>query len=478
MSVCRLLARFSALRAVGIALSVSAGLLVLGSTARGAVSGQTAVRGEPREASSFGGSLGLSSLTYLATGASLQQTRFSLARIQFQARRTGNEIAYAVDGRLGVGLDCGTECSSIEFPELSIGSSSRLGPVSFHVGRMLLPWSALDDEWKLGVFQPRFVYDFLHPRPVGLAGAFLKFESPLVRTTVFATPGFIPDRGLPVNVDNGRIGSIDPFFHAPISEVLIEGRSTPIAYRLNRPALAELLMKPGFGVNSRIGGDSGWSLGASYAFKPVNQILLSYNSLYNLSFEVADADIFPRVVMHHLGSADLQYSGERLSAGLSVVREVPVLDSVPDEWTSQQIAPAWLLSPRLSWKSSRFFRVSGSYLHVVGGNAPDLNASSGPSVSGDSSVFNARYFFTRALRFQATDRLWSSATQSLDWRSQVIVDLANSAQVYMHSLAYQPAPTWQVRLATDILVGDEAGTDFISRNRANDRFFGAVSYVF
>jgi len=424
------------------------------------------------------GTLGISSLSYANIGSELQRSQFTVARLRGQYASVGSEIETQVDARLGLGLDCGLACSSVEFPQISIGSSRRLGPVSLHVGRILLPWSLVDDEWAMGVFQPRFIYDFLHPQKVGLAGGFLQFRSADLQLTVFAAPGFVPDRSLPVNVENGRIGSIDPFFHTPISEVNYEGTTTPIAYHLNRGSLSELLLRPAAGVTAQWGGEEGFSASTSYAYKPVNQVLLAYNNLYNLSFEVADADIYPRVVMHHAAAADLRYSVSRATGTLSVIREVPVMDRVPSEWTSQQLAPAWILSPQISWRGRESFESSASYLRVDGGNAPDLRSGSGPKLVGDGSVFNPRYPFTSALKFSASDLFWKRGERSLGWKSQVILDLEHRAQAYLHSVAYQPSARWQLRLATDILVSASNGSDFISRNRANDRFFGAVNYVF
>lgn len=93
-------------------------------------------------------------------------------------------------------------------------------------------------------------------------------------------------------------------------------------------------------------------------------------------------------------------------------------------------------------------------------------------------MFERRYAFTNAVKLSAGDLIWRRGQSSLTWKSQVILDLEHTSQAYLHSVAYQPNSSWQVRLATDILVSSNAGTDFISRNRANDRFFGAVNYVF
>ncbi|MBU6375585.1 MAG: hypothetical protein KGQ59_06280, partial [Bdellovibrionales bacterium] len=395
-------------------------------------SGAASVLAAPE--SSFHGSLGVSSLSYMAQPGLLKRSQFTIGRLHFSYHRIGNELEIHADSRIGVGVDCGADCSSVEFSELSIGSSRRLAPLSFHLGRVLNPWSALDDTWKLGIYQPRFIYDFLHPQQVGLLGGFVRFAGTDWRVTGFASPGFIPDRGLPVNVENGRIASIDPFFHAPISEVIYEGKNTPVAYSVNRPPLSQMLMRPAMGVSAQWGSDGdGLGVSASYAYKPINQILLAYNNLYNLSFEVADADLYPRVLMHHVGGLDLKYSRKRVGGALSVVREVPIMDEVPAQWTSQQLGSAWLLSPSVMVRGEKTFQASAAYLHVEGGNAPDKLASGGPNVGDGVSVFEKRYPYSSAFRFTISDELWRRASRAVNWRSQVLLDLEHSSHAFMHS---------------------------------------------
>jgi len=132
----------------------------------------------------------------------------------------------------------------------------------------------------------------------------------------------------------------------------------------------------------------------------------------------------------------------------------------------------------VTMRGEKTFQVSASYLKVDGGNAPDKMASGGPSVSGGVSVFEKRYPYSSALKLSASDQLWKKANQSVSWKTQILFDLEHSAQAYLHSVSYNPSASWQMKVSTDILVGSSSGTDFISRNRANDRFFGAVSYVF
>jgi hypothetical protein len=154
------------------------------------------------------------------------------------------------------------------------------------------------------------------------------------------------------------------------------------------------------------------------------------------------------------------------------------MDVTPTSWTAQSLDSAWLFSPQFEVRGKSSFKFVATYLHVQGGNAPDRKADKMAGISSGESVFNPRYPFLNAFKVSAEDFVWKHADQSIKWRAQLMLDLDQQSQVYSHTLTFQPAETWQMRLAADILVGKESGTDFISKNRANDRLFGSLNYVF
>jgi len=429
-------------------------------------------------ADGFSGSFGLGSTSYLTPPGALPQSSFSLVELEGAAARRGQEIDLAAKFRLGLGIEC-PDCSAVEFPELYIGSSPRLGKWSVQFGRVKKNWSVLDQSWQIGVLQPRFVYDYLNPESVGLLGFFGDYRWKDGSVTFFASPIFVPDRGLPVSFENGKVGSIDPFFRTPISEVVFEDQPTPIQYILRRPSIAEMLLKPSLGVTARLGESTeGISLNGAYAFKPMNQILLAYSALYNLSFEVADAEVYPRVLMHHVASGDLTYNSDYLSAGVSALREVPLRDNTPKSWNTQEVSPAWAISPtvelRPSGRRGNVTKLFASALRVWGGNASDA----GPLSVSNGTAFDLRYRQTSALKFAVETPLWGDLGKRMRLRTQALVDLGNEGQIYSHSLEYQASRRWRWTVGADILYSKRAGADFIGNNRANDRFSGGLAYVF
>ncbi len=424
------------------------------------------------------GSIGLGSTSYITPPGALSQGNFSLIEMEGAAARRGAEVDLVMHYQAGVGIQC-ADCNALEFPEIYIGSSKRLGPWGVQFGRVRKPWSVLDQAWQLGIIQPRFVYDYLNPESVGLSGLFADYQSDRGRVSFFASPMFIPDRGLPVNFENGKVGSVDPFFRAPISEVVFEDQPTPIQYVLKSPSVGELLLKPALGVTATAGNAvRGFSVNSSYAYKPINQILLAYSARYNLSFEVADAEVYPRVLMHHVATCDLAYNSEHFSLGLSGLREVPVRDETPRSWNTQEVAPAWAVSPALELRPSgrrgNVPKLYASALRVWGGNAFDR----GPLAVDNGTAFDLRYRQSTALKLGLESPLWGSLGERMRLKTQTLFDLEHSAQIYTHSLEYRASPRWRWTVAADILYAPKFGSDFISSNRTNDRLSGGVAYVF
>ncbi|MFN7684589.1 MAG: hypothetical protein ACK5QT_04160 [Oligoflexia bacterium] len=429
----------------------------------------------------FHGSFGVGSTSYLSPPGMLRQTQFSLLELEGSAASSGVFVHSAIKFQLGLGIQC-PDCTAVELPEAYLESSSRLGPIQIQLGRVKKHWSILDQSWQLGVIQPRFVYDYLQPQSVGLFGFFASYESSQGALSLFASPLFIPDRGMPVSFENGMVASIDPFFRAPISEVIFENQRTPVQYIMKRPSFSELLLRPSVGATFRVGSPlHGFSINGSYAYKPMNQILLAYSALYNLSFEVADAEVYPRVLMHHVAASDLNFNSDYVSFGVSGLRELPQRDQTSATWNTQEVAPAWALSPNLEIRPSgsrgNVTKLFLSALKIWGGNANDQ----GPLAVTNGTAFDVRYRHTSALRAAIETPLWGgpgSLGSKMRFRSQALVDLGNSGQIYSHSLEYRVSPRWRLSVAADVLYSESRGQDFIGNNRASDRWSGGMAYVF
>lgn len=377
----------------------------------------------------------------------------------------------------------------IEAPEAYVGTRRSLGPVQVQVGRKIERWSGLDETWQLGLFQPRFRWDYMRPEQVGLTGAFLSLDAPKFRFTAFGTPFFIPERGVNISIQNGSVVSQSPWFLPPPSKITIVDRATPVQYTVQVPQIQDIVMHAGAGGMLRVGGETGPWASASYAYKPMNQLLLAYdgNLIHDdVSAPVAEATVYPRVVYHHIGSLDLGYAHRNFSAGISGLYDVPVRDVTPERWTTQEVSRArglnGTMDVRVGGAPAAPTRLELSYLRVWGGNAPD----GGAFAKGTGSVFDSRYPFQNAMSVGVRGGIPSlsgSFARSVSGSAKLITDLKNSGNILSAELRLGIQQRWTCAFGFDVLGSTSpvdsstAGSDFIGRYRSNDRIHTWVSYA-
>lgn len=369
-----------------------------------------------------------------------------------------------------------------ELPEMYAGTSLQLAPVQLLAGRKLEQWSHLDEEWNLGIWQPRFRWDYLHPESVGLTGAFLRVEQPLFKLVVWGSPIFIPERGVPISTDGGALASSSRWFIPPPSTVNLFGRQTPVEYTLMMPQMSELVAHPGGSVMARVGREQGAWFSAGYAYKPINQLLLADTGYLDVSATSpihGVATIYPRVLYHELVSAEGGYESEPLKAWFSVLGEHPFLDQTSADWTAQEVTPSLAMSSTLDFRiagaAARPTRMDLSFLRQWGGNTGDQ----GPDATGGgASNFEARYPFQSAVAMG----LRSDALARLSASTRLIYDISHQGTIWSTEIRYQPRDRWMLGVGADMMTSlqtdDPEDADLIGHFNANDRVHAGVTYVF
>lgn len=430
--------------------------------------------------------LGVSSTNYLGQGSESRKDSYSALDLELDSKTDGGEI----DSRARVQAQIGFNDPSyrfIEFPELYIATSKKWNAsVQGTLGRKRVKWSDIDRTWGAGAFVPRFRWDYLRPEEVGLLGTFLQIDQGPVKATLFASPLFIPDRGAPLDFSNGRIHSISPWVVNPPYQVKVIDKDTPVRYEANVPKIGDIVLHNSIGGQIAVGQEDGAWISTSYAYQPMNQLLISYDGGYqHASGEVA-ATLYPRVAYHHLASTDVGYHGKQMSGSISFLADIPKDDpqspymmSQSPLMTSQQVGNFFLLSPTLRLnpfgKSANGGEMSLSYLRVFGEDLPDV----GKLADGVNSKFDSRYPYKNAFLFSAQFPSWRRLTADF----KILADFVHPGTIVSWYFNYNAAKDWHLFLATDVLSSFSKenvvdGTDFIKRYRENDRVAGGVSYVF
>ncbi len=415
------------------------------------------------------GAIGFDTQGYIYESDARKQSVFSSLSLSGVAQNEGPIFRGLIQGQ-GLMVLTDSRPSFVEVNQAYVGTSSQLSPVQISIGRKLDRWSALDETWQLGIVQPRFRRDFLHPDPVGLTGAFVSYDSSIVHTAVYGSPISIPERGANVEERDGVLVSSSPWVQAPPRQTLVLDKNTEIKYRLDVPPLGQMISKPNAGALVRVGEEQGFWGRAAYAYKPINQILLSYDAVFQLedNKQYVAATIHPVIVYHHVAAIDFGYEREQWGAWIGGVMDRPREEDqrFPERRTYQRFGNAWAASA-----GARYGVGFVSYLHQNGGNLSD----GGYFASGVGSLFEERYPFQDAFRIGMNLPL----TARTELQSHFTYDFGHEGAIWSTMLQVRPAPHWAIVGGGDWIGARRADQNhFFSRYQANSSLHGGVNYVF
>lgn len=368
----------------------------------------------------------------------------------------------------------------IDISEAFVGLDKKENDAFFaYAGRKRFEWSSLDSYWGLGLFQPRFRWDYLNERENGLFGLFTGFRHELFQVVGFFSPIYIPEQGAPFNIDGGSCKTASPWFSCPNTSILLFNQSTDVRIALDIPPIRDLIMRKGYGATARVGRELGPFGRLSYTHKPLNQFLLSFEGRLDLSTLQIPAIVRPRALYHDIYSVDAGWNLSRHAVFASTIWERPKRDITPASWNTQEASNAFLSSITVKTMpfpgTYRHTRLEFSYFHREGGNAPDR----GPVTQNSTSLFEPRYAFSNAYSFSIYSPILDSWARSFLFSMKFILDTVNQGNLLQSDVYYRPFPRTFLNLGLDIL-GSESRSpvDFLSRYQRNDRLRAGVTYVF
>lgn len=355
--------------------------------------------------------------------------------------------------------------------------------LAFYLGRKRHNWNSLDSYWSMGLYQPRFRWDYLNERPSGLVGFFFQAtqDQDLSEFTAFYSPIFIPEQGAPFDITNGECKSSSPWFHCPSSAVMLFNQSTNVKYKLNVPPISKLIDHESYGASLRLGRENKFYGKVSYANKPINQFILAFEGRLDLTTLDLPASIHLRVLRHEIFSGEM--GGALGNAGflsVSAIKEDPKKDFPPSNWTTQETSEARFLGA--IFRTNNFFglydsktRLELSYLHRDGGDAKDK----GPFATQNTSLFEPRFAFKNAFSLGVFSPIKDEWSSKFLFSMKYIVDTIYNGNILNLDFHYKVMRRSYVSLGADFL-GSETLTpvDFISKNQSNDRIRGGFIYVF
>ncbi len=389
-----------------------------------------------------------------------------------RASHEGSWVDAAVDAEAAMYLS-GASSLTFEAREAYLATAAKASPHHRAIfGRKITPWSQAEDQWNLGLWSPRFVWDPLAPQRIGLTGIFYQYGSRDWNLTLFGSPIAVPERGYPVREEKGRLIADSPDWLPPYEELLLLNRQTAIRYSIEQPPLSSLLLQPGAAASLTWGRDSGPWARLNGGVLPCPQLDFALEAQLNPQTSILEATLRPRILRHTLMSVESGYRFQKAQIWGSLTREIPLgRGDVPENWIVSPVGPTWISAIGASWSLGGKWALQTSGLWIE---------EKKPEYKADDIQINlpSRYPFRKsvqgAVRFDPNDRWGTSAS----WTRE----LSEASQKITFEGEYRGSrkSPWSFGLGVDLFSAPSGrgGQSVLSQYSQDDRVRGRVAYAF
>lgn len=346
------------------------------------------------------------------------------------------------------------------------------------VGRKKWMWSELDESWALGTVEPVFKWNPLNRESQGLAGLFWITQLPFSQFTAFVSPVFLPDQGPSFRIDReGQFIKGNPWFQMPprtFQPFPGSSASSIIQYQVKKPDESEVVWQTSLGgsIEGTVLENMTWR--ASHFSKPMNQLALGYDGVYNTGTNEGEVEILPQVGYHRVTSADVTYDYENLRLGLSYLKDRPEVLSFEPEWTAPIFSEAQVYSPHIQISYEKHV-IRFDYLRMQGGEVREVGEFSSP----DRAPISSRFPFREALRgkyeFEMPLKKFQRIRMSFSWTHSDLnqFDLVQTRGHYKFSKRWQGYFDMQLLRARELTAQN---SNEISPYENNDRLMMGMAY--
>ena len=362
------------------------------------------------------------------------------------------------------------------FQVTDIPSVNFLKSILVFVGRYNKQWSWMDEYWHLGVWNPRNLFDPLHPESLGITGSAIVFKGSHWSFTNMVGGLYFPDQTPSLsNNETGRLQTTSRWVSPPTSNIFIFNKNLNAYYWIEQPYLKNVLFQTSYLSHFFIGSpDTKW-LSLSYAYKPLNQLFYRIESGLSISDSAVKNYIKHHTMRHRLISAELGFQKHGWKGNLGALDESLEAVDLPENQLTPVVPSAFFTSASLSkdfhlGSLNNNLRVSYLYSWFRSYNNQSL-------IGGESLVSLERFKIgeglavdllsefqiQKAKKITAFIRYWYSRDQNGSWLEG--------------ALSYHFKPRSWVRLELNILGAQTTyRTGFFSKYGHNDRLTLRVQY--
>lgn len=343
------------------------------------------------------------------------------------------------------------------------------------LGRRKFEWSKVDESWKsmMSLWSPRFVWDSVYPQTVGMTGLFYTYQTRRFKFLAFGSPIAVPERGTPLNEENGQITSPNPLFPALPSELPVQGSMTQIRYDLLMPAIQDILLRPNFALKGEYRLDNGIWFSLNSGVLPVHMTQLAAEPFVDSRPDSGSLNVYvrPQFPMRNINTAEIGFDDpeKQWSAWMSVSYEQPFNFENQKNWLNPIITPSSVVSLGTQFKLTQNFTFDGGILVIR--EQPFTRSSSLPDINVD---LPSRFPLKQGVRASGQ---WTFSERNLAQFTWV-QDLVNSAHFVSGNLQHRfPKSRLTVGGGIDLMLAPNT-KGWVGQFYGDDRLRGWIKYAF
>ncbi|MCB0366242.1 MAG: hypothetical protein H6624_08105 [Bdellovibrionaceae bacterium] len=345
-------------------------------------------------------------------------------------------------------------------------------------------WSQADQTWERGLWQPRFFWDKLRPEQQGMLGIHIDKEiGNNHRLYILVSPFTIPEFGPSFDINSeGQFKSKSPWFRPPPRTTELFSQQVVNYYSLKDPDKERMIGSPTFAIQwSSNWDDFQWS--ASYAHKPMNQIMPAASTTLDLPSNRMDVTSEANLRYHHIGTLEVGMANlDGWQTWASIISDDPQPNDFPDTWITQTVDRAFVWTAYVGYdfegEDNQNSQAYVTYSFVDGGDARDQG-----EFAKDNSYYEHRYQYTKSLRLGYQGQIPGCPEKSITTNTSITYDADQMGLAFHSWWGWTFREQWTATFQADLLgivsdkpVKSEGGV--IRDYRANDRVSLGVSYEF
>ena len=340
---------------------------------------------------------------------------------------------------------------------------------SLHIGRKLQVWSAADEKFNLGSYQPQFRWNPLDIESQGLFGVFYEKSFGSWKINLFGTPVYIPDQGPAYEVKDGKFEASNPYFTPPPQNIIFQNVILPIDYNIIKPEVSEVVKQTGFGLKLDFQNDN-FEASLAGSYKPSNQFAFGYKGI--LVTNRVRVDIQPKTYYEKLTSLDVATKWQGGKAGVAAIYTEAENPDYEANYNYPEFVPNTTVVPYIRFEFEPI-DLEIAVLNIDGGDIKEL----GPDANPDRQPLTQKYLYTQAYQISAQLRSnWGDKlklTTKLEFREAE----KNLLQTLKLKNIFDIHGPWKMNLDM-FLVETSSDASTVSNYRNLDQVWAGASYEF